>query len=271
VWLFRWKPGDEQKSSAANRPKKWFISHKYGDSAVPDMLGRIPHGIEPIVFPPIRVPPEKLISNNLIKAILACDGLIYPTGSVSDDSPWVALERDYALRAGKQVFKYDAVTQLIDQDTSLPMHLPAFPSYSSLEYKRVKAVLRFMREERYFAVPMDRRRLQAGMLWPDELRRPLVERLQAGGYAVVFLSRRGIMSEWVKAEYKSALDQFPQQILPALLEPIDLPLDLARFQSVQLYGDKVQSATHRMDDLIVRLYWLIYRHQHQGETALSAE
>jgi hypothetical protein len=46
-----------------------------------------------------------------------------------------------------------------------------------------------------------------------------------------------------------------------MLEPCELPAFWLGFNepSVQLYGDAELSATQRLDDLVVRLYWLIYR------------
>jgi hypothetical protein len=59
----------------------------------------------------------------------------------------------------------------------------------------------------------------------------------------------------------SSIEGFNDRVLFALLEPCDLPGFWKQFQEpyVQLYGDSERSATHRIDDLVVRLYWLIYR------------
>ena len=89
-------------------PPKCFISHAYADGIARDSLIKsLPSGVEAVVFPPITVQPDQFVSNRLIESLLSCDGLIYLAGGASDSSFWVAFERDYALRAGKQVFLAD--------------------------------------------------------------------------------------------------------------------------------------------------------------------
>lgn len=59
-------------------PGKYFISHSYRDATVRDaMLHKLPEGVIPYIFPPIDVTPMEFVSNSLIGAILACDGMIY--------------------------------------------------------------------------------------------------------------------------------------------------------------------------------------------------
>ena len=88
-------------------PQKCFISHSYKDAGARErLLAQLPKGVEPFVFPPIVVFPEEMVSNKLLDAINACSGLIYLQGGASTQSFWVALERDYALRQRKPVFRY---------------------------------------------------------------------------------------------------------------------------------------------------------------------
>lgn len=56
------------------------------------------------------------------------------------------------------------------------------------------------------------------------------------------------------------------RVLFAMLEDVEVPDFWMRFQepTVQLYGDKDRSSTQRLDDLVVRLYWLIYRKTEYG-------
>src|SRR5262249_34660759 len=86
-------------------PHKCFISHSLQDTdARGRMLAHLPKSVEPFIFPPITLPPDRMVSTELITAILESDGLIYLKGGVSASSFWVAFERDYAQRAGKEVF-----------------------------------------------------------------------------------------------------------------------------------------------------------------------
>jgi len=103
-------------------PAKCFISHAYADAAARDaLIERLPSGVTPFVFPSITVKPEEFVSDPLIDAVINCDGLIYLRGGASDRSFWVALERDYALRAGKKVFAFDMATGELTRDTGSPL------------------------------------------------------------------------------------------------------------------------------------------------------
>jgi TIR domain len=265
--------------ATSDLPENCFISHSYRDAeARKCLLTKLPAQVRPIIFPPITVPPEQFISNELIHALLRCDGLIYLQGGASARSFWVAFERDYALRAGKKIFAYDPTTDELRQDTSAPLHLPIFPSYSRQDAARVGQMLGFMKTERYFDVWLDVEDIPPGSNVGDYLTKGLLGQLEAGGYVVAFWSKAGASSPWVEWELKQAFSKYPSQVLPALLEQPEMPLHLhPLFGTIQLYGqegtedwfirlygDHQRSEAQRLDDLIVRLYWLIYRNTRQN-------
>ena len=65
-------------------PKKCFISHSYKDTEYVNLLLKmLPHMVKPIIFPPINVTPDQMVSNNLVKAILDCEGLVWLDGGFS--------------------------------------------------------------------------------------------------------------------------------------------------------------------------------------------
>jgi hypothetical protein len=81
---------------------------------------------------------------------------------------------------------------------------------------------------------------------------------------VAFWSRAAQASRFMGEELKRAADQiseFNDRVLFALLEDVPLPEHWNSYMdpAVQLYEDADRAATHRLDDLMVRLYWLIYR------------
>ena len=246
-------------------PKKCFISHSYVDAAVRDrLIATLPAGAQPIIFPPITVEPNQFVSNTLIRAILECDGLIYLNGGYSERSFWVAFERDYALRLGKQVFSADAKTLEIVPHSGRPLDLVAFASYQRQDAAQVREIADFLNRERHFDLWLDIQNLQAGVDFAKEIEHSLEDRLNRGGYAVVFWSGNSSRSEYVNAEIEHAakgISGFNDRVLFALLENVPLPPFWSRFQEpgVQLYGDAERSLTQRMDDLVVRLYWLMYR------------
>jgi hypothetical protein len=159
-------------------PRKCFVSHSYKDAETCErLLAKLPENVEPLLFPPIMVHPEELVSNDLISAILNCDGLIYLDGGNSARSFWVAFERDNAIRTGKLVFAANPDTLTVRPHTSAALDLPVFASHSHRDYDRIRRILDFMRHERFFDVWVDKQDLQSGSLWQEEISRALAERL----------------------------------------------------------------------------------------------
>ena len=210
------------------------------------------------------------MSKPLIEAVLGCEGLIYLRGGASDRSFWVAFERDYALRSGKSVFCYDIGTSELSPDTDRPLDLAVFASYAQNDSTRVRQICRFLEHERNFDVWLDVKNMRPGSLLKEEIEAGLADRLNRGGYAIAFWSDNASRSKWIEKELAAAaadIDLLNDRVLFALLEPSPLPEFWLRFHEshVQLYGDSDRSETHRIDDLIVRLYWLIYRKTKSAE------
>ena len=247
-------------------PKKVFISHSYKDSEVrKQLLQFLPKNVEPYIFPPIVVSPEQMVSNNLIDAILACDGLIYLQGGSSSQSFWVAFERDYALRAGRPVFAYEPTTQTLCRDVSSPLELRAVISYSRRNRERILHTFKIMAEERFFDTWFDNNIMEHGAKWVEGLGDAITQRLEAGGYAVAFWSAEAAQSRWVRDEIDLAVNIDRAHVLFACLDDTALPTGLDDLAQVQLFADALRPELHRIDDLIVRLYWLKYRDTRQSQ------
>jgi hypothetical protein len=250
-------------------PKRCFISHAYDDRVSCEKLVRaLPRGVKPIVYPPITVRPEQLVSTPLIRALSACDGLIYLTGGQSDRSFWVAFERDYALRLGKEVFSANPDTLELLMSTERPLDLAVFASYHHIERDRVRKICDFMKKERNFDIWFDQERLPMGDN-VQEAMHSAIKSYVSRGYVVVFWSRQSAQSEWVEYEYRTASEEisnFNDRVLFALLDESPIPDFWMEFNepAVRIYGDEVRSETQRLDDLIVRLYWLIDKKSEPG-------
>lgn len=253
------------KQFAAKLPARCFVSHAYADAqACNALIERLQTDVAPIVFPPITVKPDEFVSDPLIDAVLGCDGLIYLRGGASDRSFWLALERDYAIRAGKQVFAFDPATGELTPDPRPALDLAAFAAYHHADASRVQRIADHLNQRRHFDLWLDATGLAVGSDVVEEISASLVNRLARGGYAVVFWSHAASRSRFVAAELEraaSGMSGFNDRVLFGLLEPCELPAFWLGFNepSVQLYGDAERSATQRLDDLVVRLYWLIYR------------
>lgn len=251
-------------------PKKCFISHAYADAAVRDrLIASLPDSVQAYIYPPISVAPDQLVSNPLIESLLDCDGLVYLSGGYSEQSFWVAFERDYALRAGKQVFSADPNTLEIAPHLGSALDLAAFASYHRNEALRVRQIADFLSRERRFDLWLDVQNMPVGVNWAEEIEQSLEDRLKRGGYVIVFWSELASRSGFIKAEIERAvmgISNLNDRVLFALLEDVPLPEFWLRFHEpgVQLYGDAERSMAQRLDDLVVRLYWLIYRKTKHG-------
>ena len=245
-------------------PGTCFVSHAYADDAACDwLIDMLPPDVRPVLFPPIVAEPHEFVSNALIRSILECDGLIYLQDQVSDRSFWVAFERDYALRSGKPVFAAKFSTSEIVRDSGPPLDLATYASYRPDDRAQVEKIATFLQRERHFDIWLADERLASGENWEDTMRRSLSERL-GRGYVIVFWSWGASESSWVRSELESAAAEMPafnDRVLFALLDDCALPEFWLRFAepSVQLFGDSAGSSERRLDDLVVRLYWLIYR------------
>ena len=204
---------------------KCFVSFAYKDEPRIDLLRKSINGKARLfIFPPINVPPEKMVSNNILRTIRRCDSLIYLIGGESSNSPWVAIERDYAIRSGLDVYYFDQHKSVIKKDTSAPLDLPVFASYSHSDDKRVKGLLDFMRRKRSFDIFMDKdMELRPDSNIADTLTHAITSRLKRGGYLALFWSYESSKSKWVEKEMEYAFLTFPKLIMPALLDPINLP------------------------------------------------
>jgi len=116
--------------------------------------------------------------------------------------------------------------------------------------------------------------------------------IDGGGYVVTFWSAAAAASKWVESHRAVAFKENPDRVLFALLDdaPVRPALDSVlewraayatmdslggtmlkpdlfeqRLNTVQIYGDAERSQMQRIDDLIVRLYWLIYRNTRQNQ------
>lgn len=262
------KPRVQQLSKNVFSPGKYFISHSYGDAPIRDkLIGRLPPGIEPFIFPPITVNPQDFVSNHLIEAILSCDGVIYLRGGKSAQSFWVAFERDFALRNGMPVYAADPDTLTIERDFSNSLDLAVYASFHRKDKERVQEIVDFMMKNRHFDVWIDWEKIPQRADWFRELNLHMREAIYRGGYQIVFWSEWAAHSEVIEKEIEGALEAVPNiknpRTLFALLEKESIPekLYLKGYKEppVQLYGDDERSETHRLDDLIVRLYWLMYQ------------
>jgi hypothetical protein len=259
-------------------PRRCFISHSYADSGAVDSLRRmLPRDVEPFIFPPINVSPDQRVSDDLVREILRCDELVYLTSADSASSFWVSFERHFALRAGLKVFAFDPRKRKLRPHRGKLPTLPVYPWYLRKTRETVDEIARFMKHERYFDLFLDAEDLQPGSDFRQSIQDAIVSRLDKGGYCIAFVSEDCMDSERFQTELKQIALRWPSRMLPVLLEPVSLPDWLGRVPEVPIYRQKDQNRRdqfhpdrlnrerlpridwNRVDDLIVRIYHLVYK------------
>lgn len=100
-----------------------FVAHACADTLpLQRLLAQpLPGGARARIFPPITVGAHQRVSDDLIAAIRASDGLIYLRTEASLASLWVVFERNFALRIGKPVYAFapEDATFTIDEGPAI--------------------------------------------------------------------------------------------------------------------------------------------------------
>lgn len=250
-------------------PGRYFISHAYRDAHHIDVLEKgLPRWAKPFRFPPIRVRPDQMVSNPIMAAIRDCDGLIYLKGGASDTSFWVAMERDVALREEKRVYSYDPGSVTLSRDKSQPLELKVFHAFSRPDSQDLGEIPSLM-DHRHFDRFVDPDFSLAAISWREAVEGAMRRVKAAGNYVIIYWSAEVKQSDWIKAEFDMAMREYPDRVLVAQLDDTPLPawiIDRVNpDRLVQLMSDRELSQLHKIDDLIVRLYWLVYKNTRGNE------
>jgi hypothetical protein len=207
--------------------------------------------VEPVVFPPMLVPIDQLVSNPILEQIRGCHGLIYLDSPASNESFWVTMERDYAARQDKPVYRFDFKQRRLHRWMGRTLTPAIWTASVHNDTDFVREVVKLM-EQRFFHVETDVR-LPSTRINPDEL-------LKQGGYFVLFWSSQAADSWHIRAELSMVLE-FPGQIVVVRIDETPFPKllqnKLRDATVVDLTTNFRQSRLHTIDDLIVRLYWLV--------------
>jgi len=229
------------------------------------MLKLLPDGVMPFIFPPITVKPDEFVSNSLLTAIRACDGLIYLEGGYSEQSFWVALERDYGLRLGKPVFAFSTPEKHFRKLKDTALNMPVFYIDTHSDRDESQQIWRFMITERFFTNCWDEeewaRVIPGGKEYEEKYIKNVIGCLEKGSYMVAFLAPPSYT--WIEPVFNWVHSSgFAHRVVFARLGNLDLP---ARYEHhpkhlcVDLFTDGELSMVNRTDNLIVCLYWLIYQ------------
>jgi hypothetical protein len=139
--------------SVSDIPHGAFISHSYSDqSNLQRLLALLPPNFEPTIWQRIEVLPTEFVSTPLIEAVSAAPALIYLAEGKAGESPWVAIERDIALRAGKPVFAFYPSKGEFKEDHQRPKSLWVHGLYGTSDRPIAEALINWMAINRNFQV-----------------------------------------------------------------------------------------------------------------------
>ena len=275
-------------------PGKYFVSHSYWDRMILDGYTRpekstevfapdgkpvklkdaidyakdpislfkkqLPNDVELYIFDPIEeLHRSQFVSNDLIAEMLKCDGLIYIADGASSRSFWVAFERDYALRSQKQVYAFHSANQTVALFNGAPLNLAIYPSIAYPVQQAARSLINYMADERYFKFWLDDYGLvgstQGFIKW---LESGMSEHIDIGGYVIAFHDEDKVPSHaYARTEMKAAFEQNRLIIVNLGMSKVqNFPENI-----ILNVVDENGINNNRIDDLIVRLYWLIFRNQ----------
>jgi hypothetical protein len=242
-------------------PRRCFISHAYADQEhLNDLLSALPGYVCPLIFPPIHVTPDQRVSDDLVKAILGCDGLIYVRSALSIARFWVIFERDYALRSRKLVYAYGSDDHRLTRDRSSPIKLRVFPSCTGGDMVRVKGILETMKKRCFSVWSGEVLQLDKNML--EQTERGLRDIVENGGYLMIFISRETFNSIWVRQELEFVAARYPRQALFVALEDVGPTLfdsSSSALHQSSLFQPDGRLDENRVDDLIIRIYYMVHK------------
>jgi hypothetical protein len=154
------------------------------------------------------------------------------------------------------------------------MDLRIHVSYSRPNHAIVDRVTGFMASARFFNVAKDLDMIPPGVDVRELIHGQIREQLDGGGYTLLFWSHAvhfDIPGDIIADEVGWSHAQYRDRVLPILLDDRPLPEMLRDQPAIRLSSNAVydheepRSVEHRIDDIIVRLYWLIYRNTRQNK------
>lgn len=249
--------------SVSDIPHGAFISHSYSDqSSLQRLLALLPPDFEPTMRQPIEVLPTEFVSTPLIEAVRASSALIYMAEGKAGESPWVAIELDTALRAGKPVFAFYPSRGEFIEDHKQPKSLWVHAVYGISDRPIAEDLIDWMAVNRNFKVEEF-----APWRWHD-MGEYAGDIMDFRGMFVAFTGKdtiRGLPMEHIRLACDSDEGRGPaRRLMIACLDPPGswIPESIKQYViyngeiDLTKGGNTRPWCANRLDDLIVRIVWL---------------
>jgi hypothetical protein len=258
-------------------PTKVFISHSYADKdALAVLMAALPDYVEAIIFEPIVVPPSDYVSEKLISGVLGAAGFIFIDSAASRASFWTAFERDLAERNQKRMFRFDPATRRLASHSQKPRQLFLAHLYHPADADDVSRIMRWLIDQRSFEAfdDPDQDGEQIPPFSQQEAQRRdriLFSARTFGTIYLLFLSNNLLKDDRLRTHAVEQVTLHPRSTMICWLDrPEDLLQGDATRQLTHVPEDGSYTLSarptdpsfnvHELDDLMVRLYWLL----HQG-------
>lgn len=254
-----------------------FISHAFADDKSLKMLiNMLPKYVKPVVFEAINVPPTEVVSEKLINGLLGAEGVIWIDSDVSNSSFWTVFERDLAIRKEKHVFRFDPKIKSITPYKAKPRNLWIAHLYHKDDILDVNHIMRWLVDERSFEAFNDPKKFGERSfppfieIDPKEREFHLMSFRSFGAMYVIFISRSFVQDNNL---LQHTVEQLKHHPLSTIICWLDLPdsfdksvlvneLKLIPKTNSYTFQNRPSAAVfnkHQIDDLMVRLYWLVYQ------------
>ena len=258
-------------------PTYLFISHAYDDdNALGALLEVLPKHVRPVIFEAINVPPTETVSEKLINGLLGSEGLIWIDSKLSNNSFWTAFEKDLACRKEKHIFKFDPFTKKITPYRIKPRNLWIAHLYHQSDLGDVNNVMNWLVNERSFEAIDDPKRFGNDLnlcfseLEPQERNLRLLSFRSFGAIYLIFISKSFMQDSQLLTHAIEQLEIHSQSTIICWLDQPDnisknkLLGNLRNISEINSYIFKTRPLNtnfdkHQLDDLMVRLYWFIYK------------
>ncbi|HVQ13284.1 MAG TPA: tetratricopeptide repeat protein [Vicinamibacterales bacterium] len=256
-------------------PTNPFVSHSYQDRRSVELLRQsLPEYVKPVIFEPITAAPTEAISDNLISGVLGADGFIAIDSPTSNSSFWTAFERDLAARNGKRMYRFDPEARTFTRYRVNPRKLWIPSIYHPDDVNDVDKIIRWLVDKRSFESFETKE--GAGELGPLSEMEPgrreryLFSLRTYGAVYLVFLSRNFVSDDNLLRHAFTQAVEHPGATMFCWLDRIEDLEAVAMIEQLQRAPRETTYAlstrptdpafnAHELDDLMVRLYWLLYQ------------
>ena len=233
-----------------------FVSHSSGDlAAVRQVRNYLEEkGAAPVLFHLKALTDPEEFWPLIEREIMARNFFLYCESAAAERSRWVRREREAVQRAATTAPKRIGSIR-VDQDevdrNALDRFLSVtriFPSFSRRDLATVEPFLSALRTAGFQV--FDELPVPPSTNYPEAIFDGLKEAAR-DGWVVIFVSAASVKSDWVRMELRAAT-RLGARLIPVLIEPAELPIELMGIQYLHATQDPRGAAVRLVHELLRR-------------------